>query len=201
MPTINVPSIAFVITAIFILALAYYRSRARSQKEKRLFQEMASKWDGKITRSFLYGQKLKMIRDNLGVVVYTQAGSKNSPPRSFVVADVDVPENYRMKIYREARLFGIGTVFGQDIRSNNPELDESFVIQGKDELVVRSLLTEDVQKLLLEFKDDGIKLEFGAKKLELCVGRELEQEQEYDRLISLALAIVKKAYERRGMSL
>ena len=99
---------------------------------------------------------------------------------------------YKARVYSEQRIFGIGTVFGQDVKVNDPLFDEAFVVQGSDEAALLELLTPDIREKLLIIKDLNPQVEIKADKLQIKIAKILIEYEQYDHLIDCGLAIIKK---------
>ncbi|GEM_PF-2981072 len=159
-----------------------------------IFQRLALKYNGTVVPAKRLGwPRLALRHDGIEAELFIKSrGGEDRQYDTVFSAVFPSLRPYKIRIYRERRVFGIGTVFGQDIATGNPEFDEAFVIQGTDETALRSILTPEVQMKVLMFKDLGVNVTVRDHKLSLEVPRFLKDEQPLDLLADAGLALVKK---------
>ena len=80
----------------------------------------------------------------------------------------------------------------QDIQIGDPQFDESFIIKGSDEMIVRSFLSFEIRAKLLEINKENPYLEVKKNDFVLRVPKYLREDIECDLFIDIALAIVGK---------
>lgn len=186
------PVIVFVVVLIFV----YFKHKKQSAKQKEILEQQALKRNGTVKKGgFFSYPRLNIPQEMNEVSVYSVPGGKNRPPYTYVTCDLNSTRNYKIKICRECRIFGIGTVFGQDVKINNPAFDEAFVMQGSDEMIVQEFLTPEIQEKLLQMKEYNSTLTIKKSKFRFYIPQIPKDEQQYDQLIDIGLALIKRAQE------
>jgi len=182
-----------VLCLLAIIIVIYFGIKRDSRLKKNLEQQ-ALKRNGVVKKGkFFTYSRLIFSQNGNEITVYSIPGGKNSPPHTYITCDLSSLRDYKIKICREYRIFGIGTVFGQDIKLNNPNFDENYVIQGSDEMIVRQFLTQDIQENILKFKENKPILEIKKNKFKFYVPYIPKDEQQYDQLIDTGLILIKRA--------
>ena len=166
------------------------------QRQKSLYEEQAQKRGGTCHKGGLLSYpKLILPYGDQSVEIYMRPGSRNSPPYAFVKSRLTLLRQYRLRICREVRLFGIGTVFGQDIQVGNSEFDDAFVVQGSDAMMVRTFLQHQIQRSLLGIKDWNPRLEVKDELFIFRVGRTVKNSEEMDAFLDVGLGLLKRIKE------
>ena len=196
---LNNPFLANALSAVFItvvLAVYYFAYQKSAGEHERNLELQAQKRNGTVQKGgpFSY-PRLSLLRETGEVLVFPVPGGKNSPPYTHVTAEINSTREYRIKVCREHRIFGVGAVFGQDIRVNHPDFDEAFLVQGSDEMIVLEYLTPDAQARILGLKDLDPELEINKNKFRFSIKRIAADEAMYDQLIDAGLALFDRARE------
>ncbi|MFA5260393.1 MAG: hypothetical protein WC450_04120 [Candidatus Omnitrophota bacterium] len=185
--------IYFVILAAGIILVVRKQEINRQQA---LYEEQAQKRGGTCQKGgLLFYPKLILPFDEQDVKIYMRPASRSSPAYTFIKTRVTFLRPYRMRIYREIRLFGFGTVFGQDFRIGDSEFDDAFVVQGSDEMVVRTFLHYQIQRSLLGIKAWNPQMEIKNERFDFQVRRELKNSGELDAFIEVGLELLKRIKE------
>ncbi len=185
-----------VVFVVLVGGIIFMVKRQDIQRQRLLLEEQAMKRQGGIHgNSIFFYPKLVFPCGGQDVTVYTRPASRNSPAYTFMRAQLVSSGLYRVKIYREIRIFGVGTVLGQDIRTGDPEFDKAFVVQGTDEMIVRALLQPQIQLLLLGRTDWEPQLEIKNGRFVFQVRREVKNTGEMDTFIEAGLALLARAQE------
>lgn len=186
----NSDTIAYIIYAfvIAIFASAFYINRRRLRA---FFQEQASRRNGRI-KGFL-SPRLIFPFKNLEISFYVTQGGKNSPPYSHVTTKLNLNTKFTMKIYREGYFSGLGKALGmQDIQVHNPAFDDAFMIKGSDPDIIRSLLSKDVQQVLIDIKDLNPSINFYKTHFAFMVPQLPKDQLFIDKVIDKALVVIDK---------
>lgn len=189
----NVLTLMIVVGIVGVIS-EIFQIKKRKRVLEEIFNRQALKYNGIVEGGgFLGTPHLKIRYKHAKTELFIDARRKQNFTVFSAIFYVSVP--YKVRIYREYRFLGIGTVFGQDVKIHNPEFDEAFVIQGTDETIVRHFLTMDIQSKLLLMKDDNPVVEIQDGILEICIPRILEEDRTYESLLEVGLAMVEKAWE------
>lgn len=190
------PELMPVVFVVLVGGIIFMVKKQDIQRQRLFLEEQAMKRQGGVHgNSFFFYPKLVFPCGGQDVTVYTRPASRNSPAYTFMRSPLIAPGLYRVKIYRELRIFGVGTVFGQDIRTGDPEFDKAFVVQGSDEMIVRALLQPQIQRLLLGMKDWNPQLEIKNGRFVFQVEREVKNTEEMDTFIGAGLVLLARAQE------
>ena len=185
--------IVFVVLVSGIIIVVMQQEIKRQQT---LYEEQAQKRNGTCRKGGLFSYpKLILPYGEQGVEIYMRPGSRNSPPYTFIKSRLNLLRKYHLRICREIRLFGIGTVFGQDIQVGNAEFDEAFVVQGSDTMIVRTFLQHQIQQSLLHIKAWSPRLEVKEERFVFRVGRVMKSSEEMDAFIEVGLELLKRIGE------
>lgn len=160
-----------------------------------VLNQQALKRNGTVTQSFLTCPCLTFSHGDATVAVFATPCGKNRPQYTHLAADLNLAREFKIRIYKELRLFGIGRVFGRDVKVNNPAFDEAFIIKGSDETMVLHFLTSAVQAKLLDLKDSNFNLEITHKKLKFSFPKLLKERHEYDVLIETGTMMIDRLKE------
>jgi hypothetical protein len=166
------------------------------QRQRELYEEQARKRGGDChSGGALFYPKLILPYGGQDLIVNMRPASRNSPASTFIRSRLSFLGPCRMKIYREVRIFGVSTVFGQDIRTGDAEFDDAFVVQGNDEMVVRAFLQRPVQASLLGIKEWAPQLEIKDGQFIFQVRRELKNTGDLDAFIEAGLGLLNRVQE------
>lgn len=176
------------------------QTKKQNKMLEEIFQRHVLKYNGTVeSGGFLDMPRLKIHGEDAETELFIEriGSGKGRRTQYFTVfsAAFHASIRYKIRIYREHRLFGIGTVFGQDIKIDNPEFDGAFVIQGTDGAIVRNFLIPDIQAKFLLMKDYDPTLEIRDNKLKIRIPRLLTDDQPYDLLMDTGLAMIKRIRE------
>ena len=142
------PEMLPVFLPFIVLVVVFFVFRSRAGEIKKHLEFQALKRNGEVkSRGFIFYPSLSIPQESGEILVFSMPGGKNSPPHTYVTSDIPSARNYKIKICREYKIFGVGTVFGQDIKINDPIFDEAFIIQGSDEMIVRGCATTSRQRI------------------------------------------------------
>ena len=97
----------------FIIFLFFYFNKITRRKMKKILEKQALKRNGKLTKGSLFNYpRLTLSHNRTEILIYSTPGGKNTPPYTYIQCELNSVRVYRIKLCREYRLFGIGTVFG-----------------------------------------------------------------------------------------
>jgi len=173
---VGLEALIFVGVIVLVVAIAYFRRQAR----QRAWSELADRtgltfesdgWFGTSRVTGVYrGHQLTLDTFRRG------SSGKNSTTYTRIVLFVNNQSNLYLALYHEGVFSKIGKFFGmQDIQVGDIELDRRFIIKGKPEKAVVSVLTSGAlpQKLLearsVNLEVDGRELHFEQVGVELKV--------------------------------
>lgn len=193
------------ITLTFIIAIACFiatrlNTKVRNEKLEQVLTSVASKYGGTVEQNrYTYGPILKLnFSDNL-IEIYAKkiTNSRSGKPHfsTHMYCSRRSVLKYKIKIYKEVRMFGVGTVFGQDLKTNNSEFNNAYVIQGSNEMIVRNFLTDNIIKNFLRMKNFNLTLKVNRKKFQIDISGLLETEEEYIALIENGLPLISRISE------
>lgn len=184
--------IGFFVLAFIIVLITRNRQNASADV---LFETLALKHNGIFMKgNILSGPRLKIDDEGSEIVVFATSGGKNTPPHTWFQAGLSSTMNYKIHLYREYKFYQIGKMLGlQDVKVENPEFDDAFIVQGSEELLVRNFLSSEVQAALLPWKERNAILRIQNKQLQFFVPQRFQQEQEYDQLIETGRLLLRQA--------
>ena len=188
----------FIVIILAIVPLAWWHSSKQQQLLKQILGDQARKRGGEIVKgTLLFWPSLKLTSSRGDEIkIFVMPGGKHHPPETYVQAQLTFShDRFRLRVCRELRILGIGTVFGQDIQLGQPVFDEAFIIQGEPEHQVRHVLNYEVQQCLLDLKDWNVVLEIKNKTLKFHTPRRLKTAEEFDRLIDAGQMLIQRCYE------
>lgn len=180
---------------IVFIIIYFVRHKKESAQITEALNQQAIKRNGTVTQSFLTYPRLTFSHGDAAVTVSATPGGKNRPPYTHLAADLNLSMEFKIRIYKELRLFGIGRVFGQDVKVNNPAFDDAFIIKGSDETTVHHFLTSAIQAKLLDLRDLNLNLEITHKKLKFSFPKLLKEQHEYDILIGTGTMMIDRLKE------
>ncbi len=170
--------------------------RYEIKRQEALFEQQALKRGGRVQKGhFLSYPRLRLPVHDAEMEVYMTPGSRNRPPYTYIKMDLAHLRDYNIRLYREIRFLGIGTVFGQDILIGNPDFDDAYVIQGSDPLIVQNFLQHGIQQGLLNIKDWQPTLEIHNGRFSLHATRALRQTEDMDVFIELGREMIGRLRE------
>jgi len=176
----------------------------RIKKLKRALEVQAIKRSGEVQNSFggLGYPVLRFNHNSNQVKVYSVPGSKNSPPYTYVVVYLSLPVVQYMRLYKEGFGSKIEKKLGmQDIQIGIESFDENVIIKSSDEFFVRSILTFEVQDLVLKIiNNHRADIILDKNELKIIVQKIVYDEATYDELINVATAILDQLEKMKYMS-
>jgi len=176
---------------IFLLVICINKIGGGFQRKK--LEQQAAKRGGRVKKGGLFSYpRLILSIGGADVEIYSTPGGKNTPPHTHVQYSLPNAVNYKLALRREIRLFGVGMVFGQDIKINNPEFDNAYIIRGDDEGIVRSFLSSEIQTALLALKSKYPSLDINGSKFQFTISGIPSDEQGFDQLIDTGFHLIKK---------
>lgn len=185
-----------VVFMVLVGGIIFMVKKQDIQRQRLLLEEQAAKRQGGIQgNGFFFFPKLVFPACGQEVTVYTRPASRNRPAYTFMRSQLMALGLYRVKVYREIRIFGVGTVFGQDIHTGDPEFDKAFVVQGTDEMIVQGLLQPQIRLLLLGMKEWNPQLEIKNGRFVFQISREVKDSGEMDIFIEAGLALLARVQE------
>ena len=182
---------------ILVFGAALAVNQSRNKKTAALFDALAMKHNGTLLKGNLLSvPRLKLDDEGTEILIFSTPGGRNSPPHTWFQARLSLTRDFKINLYREYNFYKVGKMFGmQDVVLDNPEFDESFIVQGSDELIVRSFFSGDIQAKLLPWKERSAALRIENKQLQFSVPSRFQSEQEYDALIETGRALLRQARE------
>ena len=188
------PTIFLVLIAIFfiITILLVYRQYTTM---KRLLDAQAVKRGGTMERKYSTCY-LRFLYHDFSVTLSAYQGSRYQPPETKVSVLLHAPVPSKVTIYHESLASRIGKAFGsQDIQIGIEEFDNAFMVKADDEQYVRTLVTMTIQTKLLELQHQRPRILLKGPTLDISVPKLMKNDEQYDRLIDLALAFVDQIQE------
>jgi len=182
------------IAIIFVLIMFFMVMEVRRQQV--LLKKQAGKRNGVFKKGGMFATpKLILPHGSQEIEVFMRQGSRNRPPYTYVRTQLSLRRDYKLKIARKFRIFGVSAVFGQDIEVGNPDFDKAFVTQGSDTMIARNFLNSALQKKLFEAKDFNPTITIQKGQFVLFVPKSVKTEEKLDPVIDLGLAIIKRINE------
>lgn len=184
------------VAIFFIIALLF--KKKRSEKLKKILKQQALQRNGHVTGGGMFAVlQLFFPHEDLEIEILLLPGGRNTPPYTYVKCGLPLMREFRILISREySGISKIGRIFGmQDFQINNPDFDKSFVIQASDEMIVRNLLTPEIQDRLLQIKDKNPRLEIKQNRFKFSIARIPRESHEYNPLIDTALLVISRLRE------
>lgn len=179
-------------SVVFSIVLFSYKVTSGPMKEN--MQRQAQKRGGYIEHKFYQMfPKLVIPYGDREIFVYITPGGRNSPPYTHFLYKYSSGRNIKLTVYNEGALAKFGKALGmQDIVVNDPVFDESFIIKGKDETLVRQLLSSDIKQKLLGLVILNMTLKINNNKVHLSVPSAIKTDIDYESFINAGLAVVNK---------
>lgn len=176
-----------------IIGIVFFSYFVRSKKQMVLFEAQALKRNGRLSAGFYIMPQLFFSVGSYEMKVISTPGGRNSPPYTRMQLKYQTTRNHNIKVAPENIFSKIGKSFvGQDIQMQNPQFDESFLIKGSDDIVVRSILTSQVQQRLLDIEKLNPVIEVKKNMFQFYVPRQIKEEKELDRFIETGILIFYK---------
>ncbi len=197
---------------ILIIAAVFFISWKINQKKKETIAEclkrQAIKRNGLVKPSFLAYPRLSFRHLDTDILVSAMSdgilGSRSRSSQTYVSFYLPGSSDNWFDIRNKPMRKVFDRVFGmEDIQIENPEFDVRFTVHASDAMFIQTLLTRELQERILQFSHgkepyvqytmktlfkDG-RLVFGKKQpcLSVSVRKTVTEEEEYDRLIEIAL--------------
>ena len=183
--------IVFVVGLFVIIALIY---KVSNKGLRETLQRQAAKRGGYVEEKFYhFFPRLVIPYVDKKVIVYSTPGGKNSPPYTHLKFKFSSSKNIRLTVYKEGLFSKFGKSLGmQDLIVDDPTFDESFIIQGKDEMQVRQLLSSEVKEKLLTLVSWNMNLSINRSSVRLCVPSVLKTDTDCELFIDAGLTVVRK---------
>ena len=182
--------IGFLVFVVIAVAWKLTKS-AWGADQKQFMQEQARRRNGELEKgSLLRSPTLRFVTSRGTEARVYQADVSGQDERMKTCFETDLSTSVSLRVTPEVRIFGVGTVFGQDVQVGNEEFDRNFVVQGSSEDGVRRLLSSEVQHCLLAVRNEEYSLEIERGTMVLGVGRRLDAAREMDTFIELGLRIM-----------
>lgn len=130
-----------------------------------IWSQIAAEYDGEFKKgTFLKKDKVRAFSGEWEIYLdhFARSTGKSSIPYTRIRAPFINKDNLYFKVYREGFFTGIAKYFGmQDIKLNNDEFDNQFVLKGNDVFKISWIFESsgvkkhlyNVDKILLEIKD------------------------------------------------
>lgn len=177
---------------VIIVAIFLFSWRKKISEQGRILKQQAQKRNGSIKSNMLFS-RLVFPHQDLEVALWFTTGGKNSPPYTHVNCKLPLIREYKLDLFRQTAFSNIGKKFGmQDIQINNPDFDDSFIIQGSDEMAVRNILSQDIQQKLLAYKDYNPAININRRQFSVRIPQLLINNEQYDEFIDIALTVIDK---------
>lgn len=164
----------FLIILILIVILSYVLFQKGRKKIDEILKRLAAERNGKVQKVFGAYPQLTFQYEDIDILVSAlQSGTRKRAAQTFAqFYFVSFPDKFFFRIRGRSTQTVIGEAMGfKNIQTGNPVFDKQFFIQGKDEKFVRALLTQDVQRKLVDLNDGvGIKADF--QKVKFFDGKE-----------------------------
>jgi len=165
-----------------------------SKKTREIFQRQAEKRGGYVEEKFYhFSPRLVIPYIDQKIIVYSTPGSRNSPPYTHLRYRFSSIRNINLTVYKEGFFSKLGKTFGmQDIIVDDPEFDEIFIIQGRDEILVRDILSLSVKEKLLILSRLNMRLKINRSIILLSVPSKLKIDNDLGQFIEAGVAVVQK---------
>ena len=180
-----------IVIVILVAIIAVFFSRKRNKQLIEIFERLAIKHNGTITRKRWPSPILTFPYNVYTIVVSFIPGSRYSPPFTVIRTQLNLPLDFYLIITKEHVGSSLGKRLGmQDIETGNQLFDEIYIIKGSDEYKVIMLLHSSVQQKLLMLKEDKPILTIRKGKLELKIPKIQLDEEVFDQLISTVIELI-----------
>ncbi|MBU0469017.1 MAG: DUF3137 domain-containing protein [Candidatus Omnitrophica bacterium] len=188
-PTL-LPFVVFAAIPVVIVSLI----KLGSQGMKKNFQRQAEKRGGYVEEKFYhFSPRLVIPYIDQKIIVYSTPGSRNSPPYTHLKYKFSSSRNINLTVYKEGLFSKLGKTLGmQDLIVDDPVFDETFIIKGKDEILVRQLLSLNVKEKLLTLVSLNVRLRINGGSVYLSVPSKLTIDTDLGLFIEAGLAVVQK---------
>lgn len=178
----------FWIVLIIIIAVSYI-IRQKTKKIDVILRTLALGRNGKIKSVFGAYPQLTFQYKDIDILVSAMSGGtggarsagENRPPQTFAqFYSVFSPDNFFFRIRGKSTQTVIEKVLGfKDIQIGEPLVDNQFFIQGKDDNFARELLTQDIQRKIIDLnKGRGIEISF--QEVKFFNGKEWVEKPRFD---------------------
>jgi hypothetical protein len=187
--------IIYVVVLLMIFPIIIILSLWQYRRMKRLMQNQALKHNGTVTGSFLLPQ-LKFSYRDLPVLITSVPGSKYRQAKTEVNVTLFKPVAHNLTIAPESFGSKIEKRFGaMDIQLGSDEFDREFLVHSDDEGFVRNFMNFALQSKFLEMIHDKPHITLQGTWLTIHAPKVLKTDEQYDRLIDLAFAVVDRLHE------
>jgi hypothetical protein len=174
----------------FVLYFVYKAERGRAD----LLQKCASKRGGQVNRVMVFGlSKWEFSKDGVDYAVSIYPGSKNSPPRTYVTAQIVSYKDFVFNVRPENILDKAFKALGmQDFTMHNERFDSGYVVSSNNENLIRNFLDQDIQEAILNLKFGRSSVSYKKSIFNLEVMRLAREESEIREVVDLAEKLANK---------
>jgi len=167
--------------------------RHYGRKKKELYAPQIAKRGGDLGKAFGVVTHFTYTLNGRQIRINVSEGGRENPPTTFATLRLTGKSPIKLTVSVEHTLVKRAKKVGlKDIQLMNPEFDDKFVVQSDSEDMARQILTNDIQNILLTYKDLNPRIyHYGKNNLTFCVGRGLVQPAELDQFIDHVETIFK----------
>lgn len=203
------------VALIIIVVISYIFFQKETKKINTIFKKLAEEKSGKIKKIFgYYPQLIFPYKDTELLISSISAGTAGTggthtarPAQTFVQIYLDdTSEQYFFDIQRKSTQTIIDSLLGfQHIKIDKSKFDTDFAIYGKDKVFIKALLSDDIQKKMLNIdSNQALKIRLSKNKsfdgktwsetptLSVSIDKIATTQQDYDNLIDLSTLIYKQ---------
>jgi len=184
----------FIAIIIALLIFGFIEDFRLRKKQENLLQQQTFKRNGKlISGGFFTDPKLTLNHSGYNIIIYSKyrrwGGEHHIPPsNTYAKISFKFLHHVKSELSKKAKLeIWPSREFKQ---RGYTDLNNAFIIKGKEESFVRRLLTPEVQKKLLSLKREP-HLHITHFELVLCTNG-IEETEDYDNFIDTALLLFER---------
>lgn len=190
--TTNDLYLVVILTIITILTMSfiYYSSRKREDHLKL----QAEKRGGEIRKGGLFKwTELLIPFQGVQVVIHSEPGGKNRPPKTAAQVTLDAPRLPTIRIMRYGLWQKLLVRFGKErFLSGDDAFDGQWMIEAEDSFFVQKLVTAELKYKLAERSLRSIVIRIEPQKVYISIPSVPSNEEGYDYFIDTVMLILQR---------
>lgn len=147
----------FIAAFIFVVILLVSSSLTQSKRRDRVWQQLATRYDGSCTPGGLFGYpSVRFTYGDTSVLVDTYSTGGRNPARYTQIHFYWPDTQFRLEVYPEGVFARIRKFFGmEDIQIGSADFDRQYIINGSDPSEVRTFLSLHVMHAINQLRASG----------------------------------------------